>query len=377
MQALILSGILNLLFLGLFFYFIVRKNPYPLAFDYRPRPEVPREVILPEKLLLGFLPLTLNQLQEQLSDESPVQEGYRVCDFALALLAYRDHVDIERALGRKDLSQRIWKVGTKHTLILYPGFKKEDFSKIQAYLQIEKWPQTSYGLHCLLKKQGLSADPTLLQAFCMTEEFHALEMLFGRSGVPIKKGTLLTLAAEAKWELLSSHLSMQKEGSDFSDTKRMQFLQKCVEGGSKTAAYLFLLTDYKALVKTAEDATVLNILGLLTTKTSESVAFAQAMKESIRSDAVKQKAAEKLVQFGITDEVAARLYPRPALGELRPKFREPPPASPPPSLHIIQPGESLWLIARKYHVPIELLIKFNNLSSTTIRPGKTLKIPPI
>jgi len=74
-------------------------------------------------------------------------------------------------------------------------------------------------------------------------------------------------------------------------------------------------------------------------------------------------------------ETAARLSPRPSIGELRPVFREQPPASPSPRTHVIKQGESLWLIANKYQISIEKLMEFNGLHSTVLQPGRTLKIP--
>jgi LysM repeat protein len=44
--------------------------------------------------------------------------------------------------------------------------------------------------------------------------------------------------------------------------------------------------------------------------------------------------------------------------------------------HIIKPGESLYSIAKKYHLSTEQLREANDLSSDKIRAGETLVIPP-
>lgn len=378
-QALILSGILNILFLGIFFYFLVRENPFSLPFDYAPAPRKEEEALLPKELLRSYASLTFEELKAYLKENRYIQDGYRARDFALSILVYRDQVDIQRALGKKTLSERSWKIDEKHTLPLFPGLEESDFEKIQTFLTTEEWPFTSYGQYCFLKKQGLQASPSLLQSFCQTPEFLALETLFGRTGLPIKKGILLALACEIDWKTLCSHLERQKHTCDFSDISRREILVQALDGRSRTAAYLFLLTDYAYALKQLDDPHACLLLDLLGIKTEEAVRYAKEMTLSLRGDEVKKKAEKKLHCYGIHIEperpIATRQDPRPGISELRPNFRDQPSASPTPNTHIVQPGESLWLIAKKYRVSIEELIAFNRLSSTTLQVGKLLKIP--
>lgn len=377
-QTLILSGVLNVIFIGIFFYFLVRENPFPIAFEYTPVLIQQEEVLIPAEIVKTFLPLSRYQLIEKLKNEQLVEDGYRVRDFALSLLVYREHIDLRRALGVKSLSERRWKIGAKHELILFPGLEKNDFDKIEAFLREEAWPQTSFGLYCLIKKQLTSSDPTLLQTFCQTPEFLALETLFGRSGLPIKKGAILALACESDWSEIEKHLNMQKENCNFHEKRRQEFLLHALESHSKTAAYLCLITDFPFASKQLDDAHVCLLLDLLAQGTHEAIRYAKEIAVSQRSDQIRQKAFRKLVDFGVArnEPLAARLEARPgAIGELRPVFREAPPASPPTSTHLVQPGESLWIIARKYKISIEDLMAKNGLSSQTIRPGQALKIP--
>ena len=44
-------------------------------------------------------------------------------------------------------------------------------------------------------------------------------------------------------------------------------------------------------------------------------------------------------------------------------------------IYSVRPGDSLWLISRKYGVTVEALMKLNNLHDTLIYPGQQLKIP--
>ncbi|MFZ0566133.1 MAG: LysM peptidoglycan-binding domain-containing protein, partial [Chlamydiales bacterium] len=142
--------------------------------------------------------------------------------------------------------------------------------------------------------------------------------------------------------------------------------------------YLLLVTDFQFATRKLDDSQVCQVLHLLSVKSNEALSFAKKMAASNRGDLVCREAKEWLADILelSEEEVAGRFVPRPGIGELRPIFRDPPPASPPPQVHLIQPGESLWLIARKYSVSIDALIEFNHLPSTVIRPGQTLKIPP-
>jgi len=45
-------------------------------------------------------------------------------------------------------------------------------------------------------------------------------------------------------------------------------------------------------------------------------------------------------------------------------------------VHVVAPGESLWLIARLHGVPVDRLRRYNGLESDLIRAGAKLRIPP-
>jgi len=46
-------------------------------------------------------------------------------------------------------------------------------------------------------------------------------------------------------------------------------------------------------------------------------------------------------------------------------------------VHIVQPGDSLWLIATKYGISVQELARLNDMSSTEpIYPGQELKVAP-
>lgn len=370
LQTLILSATLNVALVGLFFYFLIRGNP--LSFCFQPKEDVRVEKNPLNPSILGQLQaLSFDHLVELLTDKRMVEQGYRLCDFAVAALATFYDFDVPRALGRHQLPLRKW-VFDETTFTLYPGLQEEDFEKLRQFAQTEIYPYTTKGL--LKEIEAHERDTELLTYFCHTPAFILLERLFARMELPISKGTLLSMVREGGADQFERFYREQEETCDFSDQARQKLLVGYIEAGSKTAAYLLLITDAEYALKQLEDRHVLPMLELLDVKTQEATLFVKELTDSPRSDEVREWAYRRLAEY-CGDEVVGRYVPRPAEGQLRPVFRDSPPAAPAPSTHIIQPGESLWLIARKYQVSIELLMEVNHLQSTVIQPGKTLKIP--
>lgn len=369
-QTLILSIALNGVLFGLIFYFLVRENPLHLS--YKPTTPIDTEFTpLAPSLLDRLHALSYDHLVELLSDQRPVEQGYRVCDFAAGALVTFYDFDLARALNKVDYPGRSWDMD-EMPFVLFPGLTDEDFESLIYFAQTESYPFTPKGL--LEKIERDEHNRELLTTFCHTPPFILLETLFARTKLPITKGTLLTLVREGGWEPLELFHRQQQATCDLSDLARRQLLLSYIDAGAKTAAYLMLITDFDHAIAHLPDEKIASILDLIDTQTQESLKFAQTLATSPRNDPIRAKAYSLLTSYG-GEEIAGRYVPRPGVGELRPAFRQAPPAAPDPRTHIIQPGESLWLIARKYDLSIERLMEANNLSSTTIRPGKVLNIP--
>ena len=71
-----------------------------------------------------------------------------------------------------------------------------------------------------------------------------------------------------------------------------------------------------------------------------------------------------------------KAVPQPTLKPL-PKAINPKPAiaAATKRMHVIQSGENLWKIARKYKVSVEAIRKANHLETDKLRVGKQLIIP--
>lgn len=336
-QTLILSLGLNCLFLALFFYLAYRANYSHLFFAYRP---IEIEKSLSPTLLTGK---SCDELVALLSDKTMRQS-------ALATLVAEHDFDLERASPSCSLRR----------------MSDEAYEQIIRFAKKEVYPFTVKGLYNRL--------PEAAEYFCYTPEYAQVEMLFSRSGTQVPKHTLLSMVAEGKFETLSTYVAQQKLGANYGEERRRDLLLDYVRDGSRTAAYLLLITDFQFAKDSLSDKELMDVLQLLNVKTGEAAQFVRVILGSKRPDEVKKKACERLEGYE-GKEVAARFYRRPAEGALEPPWRERHPKALPTNTHVVQPGESLWLIAKKQHVSIEAIMKANNLQSSTIQPGRLLKIP--
>lgn len=362
LQTLILSAALNVVLIAIFFCFLIRDNPLHFAFE--PKQDIKIEKSpLPLSFLQRLQTLNFEQLVELLLDDRKLEQGYRVSDFAASALAQYHDFDLHRALNKPELRQRKW-LFEGEALILYPGL---DCAALHHFAKVERYPFTFKGLFQKLETNDLE----LLTYFCHTPQFILLEQLFSRTGLPLTKGHLLALVREGGYEPLAQFYENQEGSCDLSEKSRCPLLLNYVRRGSKTAAYLLLVTDFAYALRELDDQEVIQLLRLMDEKTEEALLFVRELAHSCRGELVVNQAKSRLAAY-TGEEIAGHYVQRPAL---RPNFRSAPPAAPAPSTHLVQPGESLWLIARKYNVSIERLMEINRLSSTVIKAGQTLQMP--
>jgi hypothetical protein len=114
--------------------------------------------------------------------------------------------------------------------------------------------------------------------------------------------------------------------------------------------------------------------------------FLKEVIKGPRSDAIWKKAGEKLCLFANLpcpdpydhQMVLQRFIPnmqRPVAAPATLPQIQPQTMDRPIKTHIVQSGENLWKIARKYRVSIDVLRKANHLESDKLLPGKKLVIP--
>jgi hypothetical protein len=202
--------------------------------------------------------------------------------------------------------------------------------------------------------------------------------LFARAGVPLPQEYVVDLLTQGDWNLLQQFTQEQRMAQDLSPDRFKNLLTNYIRCRSLMAAKILLEWDREFILKKFEDPDLMAFIDLFPEK---STSLEQLLKELIaspRSDAIWKKAAEKLFAFAglpIPDpydhQVTLKTFvgdriivpPKKASGPLKGK-----------KTHVVQQGENLWKIARKYKVSIDSLRKANNLQTDKLRPGKELII---
>lgn len=451
-QALFISGALNIGVLALMSYWLMRERPPTTYFESKPAPAEQIPIVDCHScgdIITHLRPLSFDQLIAKLESTQLIENGYTERDLALtSLVAFHDF-DLARALPKGQPPQQrllMWKnnwTGESMRLIMYPGLTQAQFDSIITFAKTEQWPLTSEGLFVLLQKQK-DLDSSLVEAFMLTPEFLAIEVLFHRIDFPIKKQKLLEVILEGDWPTFKQFINQQKQLNDVSAARRQKFLLDHIKQRSQSAAYLLLELDEEFATKRLDDAQVITLLQLLPKKTQQSERFAHTMLVSPRSTSVWQQASLRLYEYAgepipedwnyqtslqrfAPDRLAADQPAKPVAAPVvsvpapiakpavtltqktieKAKTNPPPPkpvakiaipASPPKPqslvavsspkkeaikrkapapyrLYIVQEGDSLWKISKRFGVDMEVLKKKNQLQSNAIKPGTMLKIP--
>lgn len=391
-QLLIWSGAINIGLLSSLIYLVFERRPETIAFELQPVSEASHKKIQTtnQEILTTFSTLSWAELVAHLDALELVEEGYKKRDLALASLVAFHGFDIERALQGSFLQRRTIAFSRKEgpeeiILTFYPGLTEDQFHAIQHFIQTEKFPLTSQGLFYEIQQTTPPRDPSLLQAFYLTPEFSSILTLCQRTGVNLPREFLIEMVAQGDWKILHQFAEEQKQALDLSPDRLKKLLLGYVRCRSVFAAKILLQWDREFLLKRLEDRDLIAFLDLFKDSSPPLEALLKELIISPRSDAVLQKAAERLYLFA--------QMPFPELYDHRQTLAtfagiplqspsQPLQVAPAPQIvqrgelkHIIQKGDNLWKIARKYKVSIEALRKANRLETDKLREGKTLIIP--
>lgn len=428
-KAVFISGGANIVLLALLFYVLTKETPPRPYFELKPAKEEEQSPSLASdqgnaELIRTFRMLPVEQLLLKLTNIQQVENGYTQRDLALGALVTFHHFDLARAfLGQAQPTQQRKipfgknRKGNVVEMVVYPGLTEQQYQAIVHYANTERWPFTSEGLFSLIRKKKRQNDPSLSDAFFLTPEFLAVETLFNRSEVHVEKSELLKMLCQGTWILLTTFTEQQRITQDLSPARRQRFLLDYIDLGSPVAANLLLKTDAVFAVRKLDDVHVLSMLNMLVEKTPEAKEFALGLLTSPRSDAVWQAAANRL--YDLSGEVkpdknvhhaallrfvpqssrvvTASQAPRkekspsikatPATAPTKVAKADPTPKptkaikaiskpkTPKGRSYKVQEGDSLWKIAKRFKVDIEVLKKHNHLQSDFLKPGTTLKIP--
>lgn len=441
-QALIVSGCLNFLLVALLCYILFKERPPIPYYAHKPVEDTSSQHqnnhISNASVINEFKEMSVEQLVAKLSNTQLVENGYTQRDLALGCLITFHHFNLQRALlglpypDQKRIFTGFSPRQEKFDVVVLSGVSENQYQSILQYAQREKWPFTSQGLFLMLKNPQFTDDSSLKEAFFMTPEFLAVEMLFNRSDAQMDKQLFLNILKEGNWETLHAFSEKQRMSQDLSGEQRAKFLADYMKLNSKIAAYTLLKFEPGYALKKLDDQGVILMMRLMDNKTVEAEKFAKAMLVSPRSDAVWQEAALRLYSYageaaplqnhrstalarfmpqalGITKhtppqqpapkkEIRPVIKTEPAKGHVAKKEIKPPqpPAKitaqvtkkkpdpvavlkPQPQkkdrLYIVQQGDSLWKISKRFNVDVELLRKHNRLSNDALQPGTALRIP--
>ncbi len=383
-QAFLISGMLNIGFAATFAYLALKGqqgNPISL--------EAPAPVLSTnQEVLEKYSQLSQEELFLHLENDEPLEEGLTRRDLALASLSAFHHFHVDRALGWAPLQKRALSfshLDEAMTIPVFAGLGSEQFNAILHYAKTEKWPLTARGLFFEIQRSFPKKDPALWGAFFLTQEYQAIETLLTKTGVNGTTEEIVDLIGEGDWQLLSDSVQKVRAEPSLAADHRRAFLLNYCSHRSKTAAKLLLASDLDFILKRLDDARVLALLELYPENDSLIERFAKDLIASPRTDAVWKRAA--LTLYAIAREAPPEPYDHALV--LKRFFPQAPPleaqiiadakpalsAAITPKIHVVQSGDNLWKIAKKYQVSIKEIMRINHLETEKLRPGKKLEIP--
>lgn len=328
------------------------------------------------------------ELLGALDDKTTICDGYKRRDIALTVLSSLHHFDLEKALrGYFPRQAREITIASKK-MIFYPGLLDEHYKCLHDFASVEKWPITSQGL--FLKLQGQKADTALRLAFMQTEEYHHLRSVFTR-GSMIRDEELLDVVLEADWALVSQVGRPRQLSEDMCREIRRSFLLTVMKKDCRSAVEILVSSDFHFALRFLDDLEAVFVLEGLQAKPELLKQFALGLLKSPRSDEVWQKASsvlclqanlnsgdysrEKLLEYFGVNTPEKKLVIAPVVPE-KPMIADKK-AAPAASevVYVVQSGDSLWTISKKFRVDIATIKKHNQLQSDALKPGAKLKIP--
>lgn len=401
-QALIISVTLNIGLVTTFIYFVLKDKQTALAIELTPCKDAHKKEVLATnfQLLRAYSLLPYQELILRLEHRDLLEEGLTKRDLSLACLVAFHHFNLEKALGGILLQKRsipFTNSSGQETIEIpvFPGLSDDQFQAVLQYAKTEKWPLTSQGLFYELKRSSGAYDPSLIEAFSLCSEYHAVQTLLSKTGLHVTREQIIELIAEGEWKALSELTAKQRISMELTPDRKRAFLLEYLQNHSKLAAKLLLDSDQDFVLKRLGDGQILTILDLYPEKNAVIENFSKELLASPRTDAVWRRAAYFLYS------AAGELFPEPydhqaALQRFLPQIAAPqiaPDAAPivlqtsaplpkgqTPSkgkkkVHVVEPGDNLWKLARKYHVSIEEIMRVNRLETEKLRPGKQIEIP--
>ena len=336
-QFLIISGTLNLALIASFVN-SAWSGKKGRAFAQTPREKIKKITLKKGDVLDEFSHMDYDVLVRELYNETHVEEGQRRCDLALAALTAFHAFDVERAFAGHPIEKREITYNGQ-VLTLFAGIGKDPLDGIRTFARREVWPLTPKGLFEEIIKRERPPF-SLKEAFSQTQEYFVIHRALSRLPFALGEETLFSLICQGSFEDLKAFAD---ELQEITQPSFSSFLLPRIKNGSQLAAYLMIFLEKEVALKQLDNGELETLISLLTEKTPEVEQFLEEVKGGIRPQAIQELAGKPLED--------------------------------PPRRYVVQMGDSLWKIARKFDVKVETIQKMNALQSETLQPGTELLLP--
>ncbi len=331
------------------------------------------------EVLSRYLNMSFNELVVELKDESLLQDGYTKRDLALACIVNYYFFDIDQSLSGTSLQKRrltfVHKDGREiFDLDLFPGLSDIDYKRILSFISLHQYPFTSEGLFNELKN-GKNKEDALIESFLTTSEFYFIFTMFNRWGEKFSKEKILDMLLDGSWSLIKQFISNKNVKFEIDSIREL--LTEYIKIGSKNGAYIWILLESDYVLHKTEDV-ILNDLICAISENSELITlFLKKVLISIRSDQIRKSAAIKLYSLEGGESTLPNPYDHAiVIKHFLPSILKQNDIASDCNVinYIVQNGDSLWKIAKKYEVSIESIRKLNSLKDDKLKVGQRLVI---
>jgi|GEM_PF-4515109 len=295
---------------------------------------------------------SFGELLSLLHNKERCIDGYEIRALALSILGEKYDFHIQKALNQESFEKRLvrWN-GKAYTLC--PTLSDTHYDRVARFVEKEAYPFTPHGLFCRLQQNP--SDKGLRAAFSLTDEFMALEDLFLRSKI-FCRDKLLEMVLQADFALLQDFFSAQKRAYDPSSKVRRKLLQQFFAASSKEALDLLYRYDKSYIVHSFSDREIEKALTMLGGDEKEDLCLLVGRSQRDYATVCYAnnvlKCDKRAIVPPIKKEESSKVY-------------------------IVQNGDSLWRISKKFGVAVDAIVNVNHLESNHLKPGKALHIPVI
>lgn len=381
--ALFASGTVNVLLIAFLFFYTFWERPPTLYCEQKPKATLASTISGPtnDTLLKDYKRMPYEKLIENLSKKRFVEDGFTERDLSLGVLTTFHEFNLEKALGFKIPLSKLRLLSFNNgadKVYVYPSLDESHFEKILQFIRIEKWPFKAQGLFNLLKKERLKDDLSLQETFMMSEEFAVIEEIFKPAQVSREK--ILAMLLENDFGQFFALVEKQRTLRDISPENRQKVLLLYLKAGSKNAGKILVTTDFEFATKRLSDETILAILRSIDEPDPALLKFVTLILASPRGDSVKELAINRYQN--LTGKSFEPLVPTPVLSSnsqsiaktVPLKAKEPLKEKSSTMVYVIQEGDSLWKIAKKFKVSVDDIRALNRMKTDCLKPGTPLKI---